>query len=182
MKPVAAAGRYARALAEIAGEKDAQALAALAAEIDLLAATIGTDAALVRFFDSPTVGDGEKQAVMATLADKARLSDLARRFLAVVVEHRRTGALRAIALDLAAFRDRAAGIVEAEATFARPPGPAEEQAMQAALEKMTGSRVRLSVKVDPDLLGGVTTRVGSRIYDGTLKTRLQALHRRLARA
>jgi len=72
--------------------------------------------------------------------------------------------------------------VEAEATFAKDPGPAEEQAMQAALETMTGSRVRLAVKVDPDLLGGVTTRVGSRIYDGTLKTRLQALHRRLARA
>jgi len=183
VKPVAAAGRYARALAEIAGEKDAQALAALAAEVDLLAATIGTDPALLRFFDSPTAAaDEQKQAAMATLADKAHLSDLARRFLAVLVEHRRTGALRAIALDLAAFRDRAAGIVEAEATFARPPGPAEEQAMQAALETMTGSRVRLAVKVDPDLLGGVTTRVGSRIYDGTLKTRLQALHRRLAQA
>lgn len=182
MKPVAAAGRYARALAEIAGEKDAQALEALAAEIDLLAATVGTDPELVRFFDGPTVGDKEKQAAIATLAQKARLSDLARRFLAVVVGHRRAWELRAIALDLAAFRDRAAGIVEAEATFAQPPGPAEERAMQAALEKMTGSRVRLSVKVDPDLLGGVTTRVGSRIYDGTLKTRLQALHRRLARA
>jgi len=85
VKPVAAAGRYARALAEIAGEKDAQALAALAVEVDLLAATIGTDAALVRFFDSPTMGDREKQAAIATLAEQARLSDIARRFLTVVV-------------------------------------------------------------------------------------------------
>ena len=182
MKPVAAAGRYARALSEIAGENDAQALEALAAELDLLASTVGVDPALVRFFDSPTESAANKQAALETLAKKAQLSDLARRFLLVLVEHRRTGALEAIAANLAEMRDRAAGIVQAEATFATAPAPAEEKAMQAALETMTGSRVRLSVKVDPDLLGGASARVGSRIYDGSLRTRLQALHRRLARA
>lgn len=181
MKPVAAAGRYARAVAEIAGENDAQALEALASEIDVAAATIGEDAALVRFFDSPTGSDANKKAALETLAKKAHLSDLARRFLLVLVEHRRVGALKSVAFELAQMRDRAAGIVPAEATFARKPAPAEEKAMLAALETMTGSRVRLSVKVDPGLLGGVTTRVGSRIYDGSLRTRLQALHRRLAR-
>ena len=181
MNSVAAAGRYARALAEIAGENDAKALGALATEIDLLATTVGSDASLVRFFDSPTGSDADKKKAIDTLAAKAHLSDLARRFLLVLVEHRRMGALRGIALDLAEMRDRAAGVVPAEATFAKEPGPAEEKAMQAALEKMTGSRVRLSVKVDPDLLGGAMARVGSRIYDGTLRTRLQALHRRLAR-
>ena len=182
MKPVAAAGRYARALAEIAGENDAKALEALTAEIDLLAASAGTDPALLRFFDSPTGSDAHRKAAVEALAKNARLSDLAKRFLTVLVEHRRIGALKAIAADLAEFRDRAAGIVPAEATFAVPPAPAEEKAMLQALEQMTGSRVRLSVKVDPDLLGGVTTRVGSRIYDGSLRTRLQSLHRRLARA
>ena len=181
MKPDAAAGRYARALAEIAGENDAKALEALSAEIDLLAATVGSDAGLVRFFDSPTGSVAHKTAALETLAKQAHLSDLAHRFLRVLVEHRRVGALKMIALDLAEMRDRAAGIVPAEATFAKAPAPAEEKAMQAALEKMTGSKVRLSVKVDPELLGGATARVGSRIYDGTLRTRLQALHRRLAR-
>ena len=181
MKPVAAAGRYARALAEIAGENDAQALEALASEIDVAAATIGDDASLLRFFDSPTGSDAHRKAALETLAKKAGLSDLARRFLLVLVEHRRVGALKAIAFALHDIRDRAAGIVPAEVTFAKEPGPAEAKAMQAALEKMTGSKVRLSVKVDPDLLGGATARVGSRIYDGSLRTRLQALHRRLAR-
>jgi F-type H+-transporting ATPase subunit delta len=182
LKPVAAAGRYARAVAEIAGENDAQALEALASEIGIAAATMGDDAALVRFFDSPTESDANKQAALETLAKRANLSDLARRFLLVIVEHRRSFALKAIAAELAEMRDRAAGIVPAEATFAKEPEPGEEEAMLAALEKMTGSRVRLSVKVDPDLLGGATARVGSRIYDGSLRTRLQALHRRLARA
>src|SRR5262245_65830061 len=142
---------------------------------------MGDDATLLRFFDSPTGSEAHKKAALETLAKKAHLSDLARRFLLVLVEHRRIGALKAVAAELAEMRDRAAGIVPAEATFAKEPGPAEEKAMLAALEKMTGSRVRLSVKVDPDLLGGATARVGSRIYDGSLRTRLQALHRRLVR-
>jgi len=182
LKPDAAAGRYARALAEIAGEKDAKALEALTAEIDLLAASAGSDAALLRFFDSPVGNDAHRRAATEALAKSAGLSDLAKRFLAVLVEHRRVGALKGIAAGLAEFRDRAAGIVPAEATFAVAPAPAEEKAMQQALEQMTGSRVRLSVKVDPGLLGGVTARVGSRIYDGSLRTRLHSLHRRLARA
>src|SRR5262245_57701773 len=128
---------------------------------------MGDDATLLRFFDSPTGSEAHKKAALETLAKKAHLSDLARRFLLVLVEHRRIGALKAVAAELAEMRDRAAGIVPAEATFAKEPGPAEEKAMLAALEKMTGSRVRLSVKVDPDLLGGATARVGSRIYDGS---------------
>jgi F-type H+-transporting ATPase subunit delta len=182
LKPDAAAGRYARAIAEIAGENDARALESLTAEVELLAATAGSDAALLRFFDSPSAHAADKTAAAISLAKKAGLSDLAARFFNVLVENRRVGALRGIAAALAERRDRAANIVPAEATFATQPGPAEEKALQQALEKMTGSRVRLSVKVDPDLLGGAVARVGSRIYDGSLRTRLQSLHRRLARA
>ena len=182
MKPDAAAGRYARALAEIAGENDAKALEALTAEIELLAATAGSDEALLRFFDSPSANGADKAAAAANLAQRSGVSDLAARFFKVLVDNRRVASLRGIAAAMAERRDRAANIVPAEATFATEPGPAEEKAMQQALEKMTGSRVRLSVKVDPDLLGGAVTRVGSRIYDGSLRTRLQSLHRRLARA
>ncbi|HET8945902.1 MAG TPA: ATP synthase F1 subunit delta [Candidatus Polarisedimenticolia bacterium] len=182
MKPDAAAGRYARALAEIAGENDAKALEALTVEIELLAATAGSDPALLRFFDSPSANAADKTAAAASLAKQAGLSDLAARFFKVLVENRRVGALKGIAAALEERRDRAANIVPAEATFATEPGPAEEKAIQQALEKMTGSRVRLSVKVDPDLLGGAVARVGSRIYDGSLRTRLQSLHRLLARA
>ena len=182
MKSDAAAGRYARALAEIAGENDAQALGALTAEIDLLAASAGSDPALLRFFDSPAGKAADKTTAAATLAKQAGLSDLATRFFTVLVEHRRVGALKGIAAALAEMTDRAANIVPAEATFAVEPGPGEEQAMRQALEKITGSHVRLTMKVDPDLLGGAVTRVGSRIYDGSLRTQLQSLHRRLARA
>jgi F-type H+-transporting ATPase subunit delta len=61
-------------------------------------------------------------------------------------------------------------------------GEAETARFRAALETMTGRKVRLSVKVDPGIVGGVRTRIGSRVYDGTLKNHLRALHRRLAEA
>jgi F-type H+-transporting ATPase subunit delta len=182
MKPVEVAGRYARALAEIAGENDAARLSALCSELDPLAASVGADAALVRFFDSPTVAAAHKGAVLETLLARVGLSELAARFLGVLVENRRVGALPQVARELAAMRDTAAGIVPAETTVARPLEEAEQAEMQRALETMTGKKVRLSVKVDPSILGGARTRVGSRIYDGTLVSRLQSMHRRLARA
>jgi F-type H+-transporting ATPase subunit delta len=182
VKPIEVAGRYARALSEIAGENDASRLEALCGEIDLLAASVGADQALVRFFDSPTVTAAQKAAVLDTLAKRAHLSDLAGHFVRVLVENRRAGALPQVAKELAAIRDRAAGIVPAEATVARPLAAGEQKEMQKALEAMTGRTVRLSVKVDASILGGARTRVGSRIYDGTLVSRLQSMHRRLARA
>jgi F-type H+-transporting ATPase subunit delta len=182
MKPVEVAGRYARALAEIAGENDAERLQALCGEIDLLAASVGADAALVRFFDSPTAEAAQKGAVLDTLFKRAGLSDLAVRFMRVLVENRRVGALPYVARELQDMRDRAAGIVPAEATVAAPLGAAEQAAMEKALEAMTGKKVRLQVKVDASILGGARTRVGSRVYDGTLLSRLQLMHRRLARA
>jgi F-type H+-transporting ATPase subunit delta len=182
MKPVEVAGRYARALAEIAGENDAARLSALCGEIDLLAASVGADAGLVRFFDSPAGEAARKAAVLDTLVKRAGLSDLAARFMRVLVENRRVGALPYVARELSEVRDRAAGIVPAETTVAAPLGAAEQAAMQKAIETMTGKKVRLSVKVDASILGGARTRVGSRIYDGTLLSRLQSMHRRLARA
>ena len=182
MKPIEVAGRYARALAEVAGENDAARLEALCVEIDLLAASVGADPALQRFFDSPTVAAAQKSVVVENLVKRAGLSDLAARFVRVLVQNRRVGALPQVAKDLAAIRDRASGIVPAEATVARPLGAAEQKEMQKALETLTGRKVRLSVKVDASVLGGARTRVGSRIYDGTLASRLQSMHRRLARA
>jgi F-type H+-transporting ATPase subunit delta len=182
VKPIEVAGRYARALAEIAGENDAARLEALSIEIDLLAASVGADPALVRFFDSPVTAAAQKSAVLETLAKRAALSDLAARFMKVLVDNRRMAALPQVARDLTAMRDRAAGIVPAETTVARPLGAAEQAEMQKALEAMTGRKVRLSVKVDASILGGARTRVGSRIYDGTLVSRLESMHRRLSRA
>jgi F-type H+-transporting ATPase subunit delta len=88
-------------------------------------------------------------------------------------------ALPYIARALAGIKDDALGIVAAEATVAVELDDAGAAGLHQALETLTGRTVRLSVKVDPEVLGGARTQVGSRVYDGTLKTQLQALRRRL---
>ncbi len=178
----AVAGRYARALAEIVGTGDGAALVKTSAEIDLLARVLGAEPVLRVWFDDPTVPADQKAKALASLASTARLSDLARRFLDVVVEHRRVAALPAIAKALHAIRDEALAIVPAMTTVAAKMDDAETATFKAALETMTGRKVRLTVTVDPAVLGGAVTTIGSRVYDGTVRSRLEALHRRLATA
>jgi F-type H+-transporting ATPase subunit delta len=178
----AIAGRYARALAEIVGAGDATALAKTSAEIDLLARVAGAEPALRTWFDDPTVSDEHKAKALESLAAAAKLSDPARRFMSVVIAHRRVAALPAIAAALDAIEDEAMAIVPAATTVAAKMSDAETAAFKAALEKMTGRKVRLSVTVDPAVLGGAVTTVGSRVYDGTLRSHLEALHRQLATA
>ncbi|HUD70874.1 MAG TPA: ATP synthase F1 subunit delta [Dongiaceae bacterium] len=182
MKAVAVAGRYARALAESVGESDIEALDTAGRQLDLLARVLSADPAIARFFDSPTTRAAEKQAALETLARGAGLDDLMQRFLGVVADHRRVAAIAAIAAEFRALHDAVAGIVPAEATVAVAMGGAESEVFQKALEKMTGRRVRLTVKVDPEIVGGVRTRIGSTVYDGTVRNKLQALHQRLAEA
>jgi len=178
---VAFAGRYARALAELAG-RDPKRLEALASELDLLAQVLGSDARLLGFFASDSVKREEKDALLTTLAGKAGLSDLARRFLGVLVDNGRVAALPDIAAAFGELKDAALGIVPAEATVAVRLTEGEVTGLRSALEKMTGHQVRLSVTVDPEVLGGARTRIGSRVYDGTLRSRLETLRRRLAEA
>jgi len=176
------AGRYARALAEIAGENDAAALGAIGAQLDLVARMVTGEPALAKFFDSPTSRAADKETALTTLVKRAGLTDLVQRFLAVVIDKRRMSSLPAIAAAFAALHDRAAGIVPVEATVAVGMNEADTARFRAALETMTGRQVRLSVTIDPEIVGGVRTRIGSRVYDGSLKSHLRALHRRLAEA
>jgi F-type H+-transporting ATPase subunit delta len=182
VKAVAVAGRYARALAESVGENDIKALDAAGRQLDLLVRVLSADASLAQFFDSPTTRAADKLAALETLAEGARLDDLMRRFLGVVADHRRAVTLGAIGEEFRALHDAAAGIVPAEATVAVPMGDAQTDAFRKALEKMTGRSVRLTVRVDPAVVGGVRTRIGSKVYDGTVRNHLTALHQRLAEA
>ena len=182
MKPLAVARRYARALADVAGQDDPKILDKTTREISLAARAIAGDPAILRFFDDPSVRKEDKDAAIKTVGRQGKLSQLSLRFLAVLVENRRMSALRTIDEVLQEIRDERLGLVQAEATMAVSPTKAEQQKMKQALEKMTGRTVHLSVKIDPDVLGGARTRIGSRVYDGTLRNQLAILRKRLAMA
>jgi F-type H+-transporting ATPase subunit delta len=191
----ALAKRYARSLADVAGgeaapargsarataaKKAPAALETIASELMFSAEVVGGDPRLLRFFDDPSVGRAHKDQTIVSLGKEAKLSDLTRRFLGVLVENRRMAALPAIARAFEGIKDERLGIVAAEATTAVVLSAAEQKRLRESLEKMTGCTVRLALKVDPRVMGGARTRIGSKVYDGTLKRQLGMLRERLA--
>lgn len=181
MKPIAVARRYARALADAAGARPAD-LEKLGADLRLAAGAIEGEPRLQRFFADPSVDPRHKTQVLETLSRKGKMTDLASAFLRVLVENRRMAAIGAIATAFEAIRDQRTGVMEAEATTAVAMTAAEEKRLRESLEKLTGRSIRLKLNVDPALLGGARTRIGSRVYDGSLKRRLALLRERLGEA
>ena len=180
MKPIAVARRYARALADAAGRKDKARLETIASEMVLLAEVLERAPRVLRFLDDPSIPQKWKEEVVATLGREAKIAEVTRRFLGVLIEHRRLAALPAVAQAFTAIKDERLGIVPAEATTAVPLSAPETKRFRESLEKMTGRSVRLSLSVDPALLGGARTRIGSRVLDGTIRRRLELLRARLA--
>ena len=110
MKPLAVARRYARALADVAGQDDPKILDKTTREISLAARAIAGDPAILRFFDDPSVRKEDKDAAIKTVGRKGKLSELSLRFLAVLVENRRMSALRTIDEVLQEIRDERLGL------------------------------------------------------------------------
>jgi len=182
VKPIAVAKRYARAFADVVGAKGAARLEPAAVELSLAARVLGRDGELLRFFDDPSVPRPDKTRLLDSLQKKGKIGDQTRRLLDLLVDRRRLSILPEVAAAFEAIRDVRLGIVAAEATTARPLGAAEQKRLREALEKMTGRTVKLTLSVDPAILGGARTRIGSKVYDGTLKRRLALLRDRLATA
>lgn len=181
MKPIAVALRYARALADAAGDRPAV-LGKLAADLRLAAGVIERAPRLQRLLADPSVDESQKSRLLDTLVRKGKMHDLASNLLRLLVRNRRMAAIEPIATAFEAIRDEQLGVVEAETTTAVPLSAADQKRLRESLETVTGRSVRLTVSVDPALLGGVRTRIGSRVYDGSLKHHLDLLKARLAEA
>lgn len=167
------AERYAAALFELAHE--GKLLDQVAAEAKALKAMMAESADLRRFLTSPIFSRAVQEKAIGALAVKAEFSDLMRRFLGLVARQRRLTALGAM---LDAFAHRLAvlrGEMVATVVAAQPLSDQALADIKAALTKTAGGKVALSVEVDPGLLGGLVVRVGSRMLDSSLKTKLQHL-------
>ncbi|MBI4169698.1 MAG: ATP synthase F1 subunit delta [Acidobacteria bacterium] len=186
MKPIAVARRYALALADAAGDaaggRGQAALEKIAADVGLASEALRGDARLTRFFADPSIGEREKQATIETLARRGKMHDLTRSFLQLLVRNRRLGALAAIAQAFEAIKNDRLGVLSVETTTAVPLSSSQVKRLREALEKMTGRKVEVKLRVDPAVLGGARTRIGSKVYDGTLSRQLALLRERLAQA
>lgn len=176
----AIAARYADALADVvmasgSAVRPQDALAQLQAFNALLQSSADLHNALT----TPAVPGSRKKAVVAKLGGRLGLSRALLNFLFVLIDHRRIAGLPGIVQIFEETIDQRMGFARAEVTAARELTEAQQVALNAELERLAGKRIRMRVAVDQALIGGVTARIGSTVYDGSVRGRLQSLERRL---
>lgn len=166
-------GRYATALFALAEERGQ--IDAVAADIGRLKSLLDESADLMRLVRSPLFRRDEQSKAMSAVMELAGLGDLLRRFVGTVAANGRLFALSAMIRDFQALLSRHRGEVVAKVVSATPLSERQMQALSDALRRTAGRAVIVEAEVDPDLIGGLKVRIGSRLVDATLKTRLQNL-------
>ena len=167
------AGRYANALFELAD--DAKALDQVAEDLRALRAMLSDSEDLRRLIRSPTLSRQEQGRTLDRVLEASGISGLTRRFVAVVAANRRAFALPQMIkgfLDQLAMRR---GEITAEVTSATELTAAQREALSDQLKRLAGGRVTVQVTVDPAILGGLVVRLGSRMVDYSLSSKLSRL-------
>ncbi|HLK38308.1 MAG TPA: ATP synthase F1 subunit delta [Polyangiaceae bacterium] len=167
------ARRYAQAMLEL-GIESGQ-LDKLVEEVATLADAWDTSAELRNVVENPLVPHAAKKAVVRDLAEQIGASATTTHTLLLLVDRRRAKALPYLARALRMLADARKGLVRAEVTTVTPLPEPYYGRLQAQLEKMTGMRVVVDRKLDPSLIGGVVARIGDRVFDASLRTRLESL-------
>jgi|YNPNPStandDraft_1061719.scaffolds.fasta_scaffold13166_3 F-type H+-transporting ATPase subunit delta len=179
----ALATRYARALVDLATRPGVPITPhRILDELELFERALADSPALKNVLLSPAVPAPQKRKLVARVAAGLGLSDLTRRFLLVVTDRRRMGLLAEMRQAAETLLDARLGVVRVDVTSARVLSEAQREALAAGFQRLTGLRPRPRFALDPELIGGVVARVGSTIYDGSVRGRLEALKRRLAGA
>jgi F-type H+-transporting ATPase subunit delta len=167
------AGRYATALFELALE--AGAVDSVLADLQRFDALLGESVDLTRLVRSPVFTAGVQSKALVAVIEKAGISGLAAQFLKVVTSNRRLFAIRDIIKAYGALVARHKGEVTAHVTVAEPLSDAHRDEIRNTLNSVTGKTVRVDVKIDPSIIGGLVVKLGSRMVDSSLRTKLNAL-------
>jgi F-type H+-transporting ATPase subunit delta len=168
------AGRYANALFELAREN--KATDAVKADLEQFDALIAGNADLARLVRSPVFGADEQLKALGAILDKAGITGLAANFLRVITTNRRLFAVRDMIRAYRALVARHKGEVSAQVTVAEALGEANLDALKGALKSVTGGKdIDLDVRIEPAIIGGLIVKVGSRMVDSSLRTKLNAI-------
>jgi F-type H+-transporting ATPase subunit delta len=179
VKGHALARRYARAALDAAQSRGADAPAALRTDLLTLVGLVERHPPLRAALVDPRVGPDARRRLLEAVCEKARLSELTRRVVALLIAHDRLSLLPSLAAACGEELNARQGILAAEATCAAPLSEAQRRALARALGKASGLAVELRSHVDPEVLGGLRVRMGGRTYDGTVRAHLTALRRSL---
>ena len=173
----ALAERYAGALVDVAIEKNQA--DQVKQELAAFAAMVRESAELHAFLANPSIARASKHAAIEQLVARMGASRTLRDYLFVIVDQRRAGMLPEIEQAFSALLDARQGIMQATVTSAADLTPNERAELDAALAKLTGKKVQAQFKTDPALIGGAVVRIGSTIYDGSVRAQLDRLRARM---
>lgn len=167
------AGRYANALFELALETNA--FDAVSADLEKFDAMVAGSPDLQRLVRSPVFGAEEQTRAVAEVLNKAAIGGLAAKFIKLVAGNRRLFAVRDMIRGFKALVAKHKGEVMAQVTVAEKLNDARLNEIKAALKTVTGKDVQVDVQVDPAIIGGLIVKVGSRMVDSSLRTKLNAI-------
>lgn len=171
------AQRYATALFALAGEKGLY--DAVAADLRILTDAIESSADLRTLIYSPVISRSDQVAAIGKLGTKAELTDITKKFLGVLATNRRLGALADVAAIYKVKLAQMRGEHTAEVTSAVALRPGQLESLREKLSARLGGRVSLDLKVDPEILGGLIVKVGSRMIDSSIRSKLERIGYRM---
>ena len=178
------AARYARALLDVleasGGEDGKSAIKAGNRDLGEFAEVWHENVPLRNVFLDPSISAAKKIRILDKLNERLGMSKLVRNFLAVILNHERMEAFPEMVSEFERMVRGDLDIDKVEWVSARALGESDRQAVEARIEQLTGRRVEASFREDPALLGGARLRIGSTIYDGSVRGRLNALKEVLA--
>jgi F-type H+-transporting ATPase subunit delta len=167
------AGRYATALFELAREE--KAIDAVKADLDRFDALLFESPDLMRLVRSPVFSAEEQSKALAAVLERAGIGGLAAKFLKFLAANRRLFAVRDVMKGFRALVAHHKGEVTADVTLAQKPDERHLAAIKDALRAVTGQDVQVDVQIDPAIIGGLIVKLGSRMVDSSLRTKLKSI-------
>ncbi|HVF56022.1 MAG TPA: ATP synthase F1 subunit delta [Pyrinomonadaceae bacterium] len=174
------ARRYAVALADVVSARGEA--REVQEELSAWAEMMQTNTQLLEVFRHPTIPYEQKQRVVNVLIERTRVRPLTANFIRVLLQNQRLADLIEINKNFAQELDRRSGTVTAQVTTARPVPAQEQESLRAKLGELTRRNVRVEFAVDEELIGGVVTRIGSTVYDGSVRSQLQQIKQQMTGA
>lgn len=171
------ARRYAQALADVvlkSGETNV-----VQAELKSWEEMMNANSDLQIAFRNPAIQHQNKERVLESLITRTKPSKTTANFLRVLLRNNRLTELSEINERFASVLAERSGIAAAQITSARPLGDVEKAELKSSLERLTGRKVDLTFSINEELIGGVVTKIGSTVYDGSIRTQLQQLKEQL---
>lgn len=177
MSVITVARRYAEALADAAIARGQ--VEAIDSDVRAFVEVMRDSRELYDLFASPIVSQHDKSKVLDAIIDRTRPNPMTANLLRTMLNNYRLHHLSEMYDQFRRIINERAGVVVAEVTTAQPLGQSEQAQLSRKLEGMTGKQVQFQFKTDPELIGGVVTRIGSVVYDGSVRTQLQGIKQKL---